>query len=263
MKWSLALCSALFALQNAFAWGPVGHKIVAQIAENQLSYEAKSAISRLLPNQSLAEVSTWADEIKSQRVWDKSKAWHFVNLRDGETYESIQHEPEGDVITAINQMINILKSSSTSFNDRQIALKFLVHLVGDIHQPLHVGRPSDRGGNDIKVVFEGDSLNLHQLWDSAMIDKQQMDYLRYTQFLERLGLNTSSFYLAEFPFKDVVNESLSARNQIYNFGSSTSLYGANELNANYMRNNLTQMNNRLLLGGKRLAAILNQLFGRR
>ncbi len=256
MKWILYFTCSLALLQNVWAWGPEGHMVVAQIAENQLTETAKKNVAKLLPGQTLASVANWADSIKGQSEWAHTKPWHYADVPDGENYDSITHSPEGDVITAITQMINVLKDQRASETDKQNALKFIVHFVGDIHQPLHVGRPDDHGGNSIKVTFEGLNTNLHQLWDSGMITKQQMDYVQYTHYLETHGFMAPSTEIPEIPFRQIVTEDMAARKQMYDFKGSNNVV----LDASYMNANLDTMNSRLLLGGKRLAGILNSVF---
>jgi hypothetical protein len=258
MKRILYLLSAVLMIQNAVAWGPVGHKIVAQIAEDQLTLQAKKAVEKLLPGQSLAAVSNWADSIKSKPEWVQTKSWHFVSIPDDETYETSEHHPAGDIITAITDMVSVLKSPSFSELNKQQALMFIVHLVGDIHQPLHVGRPDDRGGNSIKVVFDGRSMNLHSLWDSGMISKQGMDYLEYARYLQGHSLINSTFDIADIPLDLIVEEDMSIRKQVYIFTAAKE--GPIVLDQGYFARNLGTMNARLLTGGKRLADLLNKIF---
>jgi hypothetical protein len=261
MKSIITLSLALLCLQNVYAWGPEGHMIVGKIAEEQLSPAAKLAVSKLLPGTNLAAVSTWADQIKDQPAWVQTKPWHFIDVADGRSYESITHAPEGDVITAIDQYSAVLKDSTSSTLDRQNALKFLVHFVGDIHQPLHVGRPNDHGGNMIKVLFEGRKTNLHQLWDSGMILQQNMDYVQYAHYLQTHGPASFKKFteVVEIPYKQIITDDMAARAEMYKFAKA--LNGTVTLDAAYMNRNITTMNTQLLQGGKRLAALLNSIFG--
>lgn len=257
MRWILCFFFCLSLLRNAQAWGPEGHMIVAQIAENQLSETAKKSINKLLEGQSLASVANWADTIKGQSEWAHTKSWHYADVPDGETYDSVTHSPEGDVITAIGQMVNVLKDQRSPLLEKQNAIKFIVHFAGDIHQPLHVGRPSDKGGNSIKLTFDGNESNLHQLWDSLMIKKQNMDYVQYSHYLETHGLMGLSYEIPEFPFRQIVTEDMAARSQIYSFKSDATPV---ILDNSYVSKNIETMNARLLLGGKRLAALFNALY---
>lgn len=258
MKRILYLLSAVLMIQNVMAWGPIGHKIVAQIADDQLTHQAKKAVAKLIPGQSLADVSNWADSIKSKPEWVHTKSWHFVDIADDQTYETSSHNASGDVISSITDMVSVLESKTASEVTKQEALMFIVHLVGDIHQPLHVGRPEDRGGNDVKVIFEGRSMNLHSLWDSGMISKQKMDYLEYARYLQGHSLVGLMFENSYIPLELIIEEDMALRKQMYIFTGAKS--GPIVLDQGYYARNFGTMNSRLLMGGKRLADLLNKLF---
>lgn len=258
MKNIFAILLSVFVIQNANAWGPDGHMIVAQIAQDQLSPKAQQMIATLLPGKTLAQVSNWADSIKDKPEWIQTKPWHFVDIPDGQTYDTIPHDQAGDVITALTKMVNTLYAPTSAVTDKQNALMFIVHLMGDIHQPLHVGRPDDHGGNLIKVIFEGRGTNLHALWDSVLIQHQNMDYLQYAHALEAQSFMNETFDAPLVPFKDIVSEDMAVRKQIYELAGFT--LAPIVVGQNYMDKNLRTMNSRLLLGGKRLADLLNKLF---
>lgn len=258
MKRILYLLTALQLVSNVYAWGPEGHKIVAQIAEDQLSTTAKRQISSILGGHGLAEVSTWADAIKSKPEWEHTKTWHFVNIRDDENYEDSDHDPHGDVVTAITEMVEVLKTPSSTDEEKQNAVKFIVHFVGDIHQPLHAGRPDDRGGNSVQVTFNGKNMNLHSLWDSAMINVQKMDYVKYARYLQGLSFLSPNYDIPEFPFSVVIKEGMDSRKEIYNFKPISQ--GPIKLEQSYLNRNLETMNTRLLKGGQRLANLFNSIY---
>lgn len=255
MKWILYLLLSSLISTQVFAWGTDGHKIVAQLAENKLSPKAKTAIKSLLGTQSLADVANWADQVKGNTQWSHTKPWHFIDIPDHGDYEDVPHE-DSDVVYAITELVRALKSSSAAPMDKKSALMFLVHFVGDIHQPLHVGRPDDHGGNSIKVVFEGKQTNLHALWDSGMIQAQRMDYKQYVAALE--SSEAFTYDIPEFKFSEVIQECMALRSQIYMFRAVAQ--DAVILDAGYMDRNLEDMNQRLLIGGKRLARILNSIY---
>lgn len=258
MKRILYLLPIVLMVNNVHAWGPDGHKIVAQIAQDKLSPNAVKAIAKIIPNQDLASVANWADSIKSNPEWVHTKPWHFVDIADHDDYETSEHAPDGDIITAITEMVETLKSTSSSAEDKQNALKFIVHFVGDIHQPLHVGRPDDHGGNSIKVMFMGRSMNLHSLWDSGMIAKQGMDYMQYARFLQGQSSFNAPYDLPEISFSQIVEEDMSSRKEIYNFKPIDA--GPIKLEDGYLKRNLSTMNDRLLKGGERLSNMLNKIF---
>ncbi len=244
--------------QNSWGWGSQGHMVVAQVAENNLSPAAKKAVKELLQGQSLAEVANWADYIKSESEWTHTKPWHFVDIPDGEDYSTAEHNHEGDVIGAITEMVGVLKKNGIDAVAKENALKFIVHFVGDLHQPLHVGRPEDRGGNDIRINFDGKNSNLHALWDSLMIVKTPMSHVDYANWLERGKAFGPIYDLPSFAFSTIIAEDMNARREIYNFSPGTD--GTIRVTEAYYKRNVDLMNRQLLTGGKRLATLLNSLF---
>jgi hypothetical protein len=258
MKKLLLLVIAVASINTSFAWGPEGHMIVAQVAEDLLKPTTQKNIAKLLNNQSLAEVSNWADAVKSEPDWLHTKPWHFADIPDGGNYETMRHAPEGDVITAITAMIKVVKTKTSTLEEKQNALMFIIHFVGDMHQPLHVGRPDDHGGNLLKISFQGRNTNLHALWDSALITTQRMDYLKYARFLQGKSMINTPYDLPEISFSEIIEEDMHARTEIYNFKAKTA--GTIRLENTYIQRNISTMNDRLLKGGQRLAKILNSNF---
>ena len=154
-----ALSVVVLAAAGLFAtagWGPTGHRTIADIAQARLTPEATKAVGDLLGGRSLAEVSTWADEIRGNKAYDYIKPWHYVNIQVGaEGFIRERDCPrEGCVVSAIEQNIATLKDPAATKEKKEEALKLLVHFVGDLHQPLHTGYGRDRGGNDIQVLFD-------------------------------------------------------------------------------------------------------------
>lgn len=249
----------IFFAQASWGWGTQGHMVVAQIGENNLSPKAKQAIKQILKGQSLASVANWADLVKSDSEFAHTKPWHFVDIPDGDDYTDIDHH-EGDVVSAITEMVTTLKSNGADALSKENALKFLVHFVGDIHQPLHVGRPDDRGGNDVRIVFEGRNSNLHQLWDSLMIMKSPMDYAAYAQWLERSNAKELAppYDIPSFAFSTIIAEDMAARSDIYSFSMTSQ--GPIQVSTSYYQKNVDLMNRQLLKGGKRLSELLNSIF---
>ncbi len=244
--------------QNSWGWGSQGHMITGQIAENNLTPAAKKAIKELLKGQSLASVSNWADFVKSESEWSHTKSWHFVNIPDGEDYSTADHNHEGDVVGAITEMVEVLKKTGVDPLAKENALKFVVHFVGDLHQPLHAGRAEDRGGNDVRINFEGKNSNLHALWDSLMIVKSPMNHIAYANWLEHGKAFSPPYDLPAFAFSTIISENMDARKDIYNFSPSAD--GTIKVTEAYYKRNLDLMNRQLLSGGKRLATLLNSIF---
>jgi len=157
-------------------WGKTGHRATGEIAEKYLSKKAKREINKLLDGYSLAFVSNYGDEIKSDNKYRKFGPWHYVNFPFDSTYESHPKSDKGDIIMGIQTCVDVLKNENSSHEDKVFYLKMLVHFVGDLHQPLHVGIADDKGGNDFQVRWFGQGTNIHTVWDSKMINYYNMSY---------------------------------------------------------------------------------------
>jgi hypothetical protein len=165
---------SLWNASPAHPWGSKGHEIVAAIAETQLTDTARKRIKELLPRgTTLADASTWPD--KAGRQIPDMDAYHYVNLpKDTNTYDQQRDcKLRNCVMEAIAWYVQVLKSPAAPRNEKRTALRFVAHLIGDIHQPLHAGFAEDRGGNSVEVRFNGRKENLHFLWDTAMVELEK------------------------------------------------------------------------------------------
>lgn len=175
-RYRLVLLAALLPVvacaPPASGWGADGHRIVAEIAVRRLTPQTAEQIDRLLGGLSLPEVSTWADEVRPQEPYRWSAPMHYVNLAPGAVrYDGGRDCPEvGCVVEAIRDFSAVLADETRPDEERAEALKFVVHFVGDVHQPLHAGRGTDRGGNDIGVELGEREANLHGVWDSGILN---------------------------------------------------------------------------------------------
>ena len=213
-----AAAAIAFALAPApaFAWGKTGHRVVAAIADAQLSGLARAHVKQILGQaESLDEAANWPDEMRSNPspFWQKtSTPWHYVTL-NGIVYD---HAPsEGDALEALSKYSATLRDPAASLADKHLALRFVVHIVGDLHQPLHVGKCCDRGGNDIKVKWFGRDLNLHSVWDSALVDEQQLSFTEMTAKLQRHTSNADVIAWWDINPRDWMSESAQIRETIY------------------------------------------------
>ena len=152
-----------------------------KLRENYLTKNSKLQIKKLLGHHNLSRISNWADEIKSDPKWDHAWDWHYCTIPDGENYEKGKHK--GQAVEKVFDFTKTLKDKKSTKEDKIIALKFLVHLIGDLHQPLHVGNGKDRGGNDVKVKWFGEATNLHNVWDERLINLQELSYTEYSNYL--------------------------------------------------------------------------------
>ena len=188
------LAPALLAVPSTVhAWGFQGHRLVGRIAEARLTPGARTEVDRLLaaePEPTLAGVAPWADQLRSAdpRLGKRTAGWHYVNIaEDGCHYQAAKHCPDGNcVVEALKAQTAILGDSTRSDAERTQALKFVVHFVGDIHQPMHAGYGRDKGGNDFQVQYNNRGSNLHSLWDSGMLNARRLDDDGYATVLQSL-----------------------------------------------------------------------------
>src|SRR5690606_18021833 len=169
---------------DVMRWGGMGHRVIARVAASRLSPATRREVRRLLGNESLAKVSTWADEVRRDRP--ATAPWHYVNIP---IYDSV-YRPErvcrdGCVISALEQQLALLADRSLPRTERAEALKWVVHLVGDMHQPMHVGDRGDRGGNDTRITWDTLPGNLHGLWDTGLLLATGLDENALVTMLER------------------------------------------------------------------------------
>jgi uncharacterized cupredoxin-like copper-binding protein len=254
----LLIASALLAvssMQQAHAWGQTGHRVTGAIAEQYLTAEAKAAIKQLLPNESLAEASTYADEMRSNpgEFWQKeARPYHYVTVPKGKHYHDVGAPEEGDAFTALQKFSKIVKDETAPLEERQRALRFIVHIIGDLHQPLHAGNGTDKGGNDVKLEFFWDDSNLHRVWDSGLIDRRQLSFTEWTQWLsEKITPEQAAAWSTIDPLVYIA-ESAAIRDTIYP--------ETERLSWDYLYQHLPTATVRLQEGGVRIAAHLNDLF---
>lgn len=157
-------------------WGQNGHRTVGEIASAYLTKKTKKKLLLLLESESLAKVSTYADEIKSEKSFNKYNTWHYVNIPFDKKYDEIEKNLKGDIIGGIETCLEKIGANSLPNEERKFYTKMLIHLVGDLHQPMHLGLENDKGGNDIKVKWFGKNSNLHRVWDTDMIESYNMSY---------------------------------------------------------------------------------------
>ena len=254
MKQFSIFCLLTLLSFTCFSWGPTGHRAVGLIAEKHLTAKAKKNIAKILGQQSLAEISTWMDDIRSDSTYNYATDWHWVTIETGKTYDQSPKNPKGDVIATLEKIIAELKTHKLDKKTETEYLKMLVHLVGDIHQPLHVGCCDDQGGNKVKVKWFGRDSNLHSTWDSNMIDDTKLSFTELTGFLGEPSVN-ELIALQKNSVRDWADESMSFRKQVYDIGDGN-------LGYKYSYKYFSIAKQRMLKAGIRLAGILNQIYGK-
>jgi hypothetical protein len=253
-KLIMGVVAATMSFQ-VLSWGQTGHRVTGAIAEQYLTPETQLAISRLLVNGDLAEASTYADEMRSDpsEFWKKTaNPWHYVNVFDGKNYTDVAPPLEGNAVTALEMFTKQLISKQSSLAEKQLALRFIVHIIGDLHQPFHAGNGTDKGGNDVKLKFFWEDSNLHRVWDSGLIDRQQLSYTKWTQILSRKISDQQANEWMEVDPKVWIAESAKVRATLYP--------DSDKLSWDYQYQNLPIVKQRLQMGGVRIAAYLNALF---
>lgn len=183
MKWIvLVLIFAVVINFQALGWGNTGHRAIAEIGWHQLDKQTKRKIQMLLGDNYLPLYANYADNVRSEKDNPLADLPHYVNMPLDVTYEASQKSEDGDLVTVMTDMVNTLKSKSSTKDEKIVALKFIIHLVGDAHQPMHVGLVDDLGGNRIDVKWFGEETNLHRLWDSDLVDFTQLSYTELARF---------------------------------------------------------------------------------
>lgn len=257
---TLVFMVMMYIPMQTMAWGVLGHRIVGEIADSYLTKKAKRNIAQILGNESVAMSSTWSDFIKSDAAYGYMYNWHFINLKEGLSEQDIRNylatDTTTDVYTKIIFCTEQLKNKSTDKRLKEIYLKSLIHMVGDLHQPMHVGRYEDLGGNKIKVNWFSTPTNLHAVWDEKLIDFQQLSYTEYARAINFTTKNERNV-LQQAPLSTWVVESYFIAQNLY----SDITQPDQRLDYKYNYKYVNTLNSQLLKGGVRLAGLLNEIFG--
>lgn len=239
---------------SSFGWGATGHRVTGHIANKYLNKKARKALEELLKGQSLAMAATWMDEIKSDSTFDYMSDWHWVTIPYGQTYAQTEKNKNGDIIQTLDRIIAELKSKKLSAEEQAQRIKILIHLVGDIHQPLHVGGKNDKGGNDVKVMWFRVDSNLHRVWDSDIIDDTRLSYTELAESLDTPSATDLRNWQSARVL-DWAKESQGYAEQVYDTGNGRLGYRYSYLYYHIIRH-------RLLQAGVRLAGVLNDIYGK-
>jgi hypothetical protein len=262
----LATAAAAIMASPAAAWGPIGHRITAEIAQHHVSGQTRAHIEQILGHEQLPESATWPDEQRSSPdpFWRTAGPWHYVTLPEDAAADALQHPPEGDAVTALDQFTAVLRDPAASPADRARALRLVVHIVGDLHMPLHTGKDGDRGGNDFRVTWFDEPQNLHWVWDEGMINRQQLSYSEYAARLE--ARTTPQQVIDWWDARPLtwLDESIGLRNRIYPATGPEIGLGTQEapvpLSWQYQYDWVPDMELRLQQAGIRIAAYLDDVF---
>lgn len=249
----LVLCCALVLV----SWYDTGHRTIGKIAENHLTPEASAKVKWLLGHETLASVAGWADDVKYEE-YKGTAPWHFLNLPSGLSFDdfvkTVRAMGPGNIYTAIRGCEGTLQSSSATRAQKYVALKFLVHFVGDAHQPMHISRAEDRGGNEIAVKFLNNPTDLHSLWDGVLIEHQG---LSYSEMAAKYDTATPEMIRKWQNDPEIIWlwESYQISSQLY-----TEMAENNDLGEEYYKTHMPLIQQRIEKAGIRLAGVLNTIF---
>lgn len=249
----------IYAPVQSMAWGTNGHRISGQIAENHLTPKALAAVKAILGNESVAMASNWGDFIKSDPAYNYLYSWHFVDFERPMSYpemtEFLEHDTNPNAYNKLQFLIGELKKKTITKQNKLLYLRMLIHIVEDIHQPMHTAHASDKGGNDFKVNWFSKPTNLHSIWDTELINFQDLSYTEYVKAIDYPTTTQIKEWQAA-PISKWVFESSNLAEQLY-----TEIKPGDTLNYKYNFTHLNILNQQLLKGGIRLAGVLNQIFG--
>lgn len=255
MKRSFISIFMSVAAVSAFGWGQKGHDVTAFIAENHLTPTTRAAVDSLLEGRSMVYWANWLDNASHTPEYAYTKTWHYKNVDEGERYEEAQANPSGDAVTAIKAQIETLTGKDAPLNDSQLALKILVHVMGDLHQPMHLGHATDLGGNRIKLKFFDRDTNLHAIWDSSLPESaHKWSYTEWQQQIDR-ATPAQEAEITAGTVDDWARQTL---------GIASAVYVYFRPGQKVMYNDIARwggtIEQQFLRGGLRLAHILNTLY---
>ena len=254
----VAIAAFTYLPLQANAWGMLGHRIVGQIAESYLSNKARKGVAAVLGNESIAMAANWGDFIKSDPAYNYLYNWHFVNLPAGldqqGVFDFLEKDTAANVYNKTLEMARILKSKSSSSDEKKLAMRMLIHMVGDLNQPMHTARKEDLGGNKVYVTWFGEKSNLHRVWDDGLIEYQQLSYTEYAKVINYPSKGQLELWKGN-ALRDFVYGSYQACNRIYAYSKPE-----DKLSYRYNFDFADLLNEQLLKGGICLANVLNEIY---
>jgi hypothetical protein len=256
---SLALIGLLFYLPlQTMAWGQLGHRVVGEIADSYLNKKTRKEIRKILGNESIAITSNWADFIKSDPAYKYLDTWHYTNLPTDLDYNGVQtflkQDTAAGAYNRLQFMTAELKKKDLPMDKKAMYLKLIIHIVGDIHQPMHTGHKDDLGGNLVKVQWFGQPSNLHRLWDSDLIESENLSYTEYARAINFSSRDQRQLLQLQ-PMEQWFFDSYKVSQNLYAVTKPDS-----RLSYRYIYDHIATANRQLLHGGIHLAGLLNEIF---
>jgi len=242
------------------SWCVTGHRTVGKIAEKHLTPAAKVAVEQLLGKETLADVSTWADEVRGQAEYKQTGPWHYINLPMGLSYAEFQKRVEGmseeNVYSTLTKLEKEVVDPATPREKKVEDLKFIVHFVGDLHQPMHVSKAEDKGGNTVQLNFNGQGTNLHAIWDSKLIDRLGQGYEQLASTVDH-ATPAEIMQWQKDPMVKWMWESYEVTEKLY---AEVDAMKSRAVDDKYYEAHIGTVEQRLEQAGIRLAGVLNGLF---
>ncbi len=255
MKRLLILWLALAAACEAFAWGQKGHDVTACIAECHLTPAAAAKVDAVLEGHSPVYCANWLDNASHTPAYAYSLTWHYLNVDEGETLATMPRNPKGDILTALTDIVSRLKAGASTPEQEALDLRMLIHLLGDLHCPMHAGRLSDLGGNRRPVLMFNRPTNLHSVWDTDLPEAaHRWSYTEWQQQIDRLD-PAEAAALQEGDLEDWLLETLEICREIYEFTPEGS-----KISYDYIAKYAPVIERQFLRGGLRLARLLNEIY---
>ena len=239
---TLFILASLYIPLSLLAWGAQGHKIVDQIAYSTLNKSVRDSVQLYLGKTKFEDAGNWMDQIRSDHDFDYMKPWHYINIAEGVAYDP---NATDNIVSALDSAISRLQRRNLQSKEKTATdIKIVMHLIGDLHQPLHVGYATDRGGNTVEVGFFGTTSNLHRVWDSELID-----HLHITAD----SCRASGSVQQRVDVLEWMESSHKLMDNVYGFKNAT-------IDEVYAQKNKSVIESQLNQAGARLSVILNKAF---
>jgi len=252
------LAGVLYLPLQSMAWGSAGHYITGLIAESYLTPQTRNAVRAILGRQDIAMSSDWADYIKTEPYYRNTSSWHYIDLNRPYTYPQLvnflKYDKQADAYTKIQYFTAELRNRNLPKKEQLFALRMLIHLVEDVHQPMHVAHASDKGGNDFRVWWFNEPTNLHAVWDVKLIQYQRLSDHKYARWINHASPAQVSLWQND-PLSKWLYESNSIAAKLYN-----DIHPGDRLGYNYSISHINILNQQMLKAGIRLAGVLNGIF---
>lgn len=254
-RYILFAFTAAMSSLSVFGWGQKGHDTTVAIAERHLSKATANSVSNILDGMSPVYWANWLDNASHTPEYAYTKTWHYKNIDAGQKYEDVKPFETGDVVTALREQIATLSDPKSTHDEKNLALKILLHLMGDIHQPMHVGHASDKGGNKTQVQFFNQGSNLHAVWDTKLPNAAHAwTFTEWADILDRVDFEKQR-ELSSGNIDDWAKQSYEIASQLYEAFPVGSKISYNEI-AEWT----PVVEQQFLRGGLRLARVLNAIF---